>query len=70
VWKGEKRVDLLSVGAGGSVGDYRIDRVSARDLTGLTAVRDPGFIPVLAALIIGAAGLVLTFVQKRKEEKA
>jgi len=70
VWKGEKRVEVLSVGAGGSVGDYRIDRVSARDLTGLTAVRDPGYIPVLAALIVGAVGLALTFVQKRKEEKA
>lgn len=69
VWKGEKRVDVLSSGIGDSVGEYRIDRINARDLTGLTAVRDPGFIPVLAALLIGAAGLVLTFAQKRKEEK-
>jgi len=29
-------------------------------------VKDPGFVPVIAALILVAAGLSLTFIQKRK----
>jgi hypothetical protein len=68
-WRGQERVSVSRIAAGDSVGEYRIDRVTARELTGLTAVRDPGFIPVLAALLIGAAGLALTFIQKRGEER-
>jgi hypothetical protein len=66
MYQGEKRVDTRRIGAGESIGEYRIDQVS--ELTGLTASRDPGFIAVLAAMIIAGAGLALTFIQKRKEE--
>jgi cytochrome c biogenesis protein len=66
-WNDKERLSVDKIAAGGSVGAYRIDRITARELTGLTAVRDPGFIPVLAALILGGVGLGLTFIQRRKE---
>ncbi len=59
--------DLWRIVAGGSLGAYRVDGVEARDLTGLTAVRDPGVIPVLAALLLGSVGLALTALQRRGE---
>ena len=34
------------------------------DVTGLRAIYDPGFVPVLVGLIMAACGLMLTFIQK------
>jgi hypothetical protein len=45
-----------------------VEELGSRDVTGLTAVKDPGFIPVVIALIIVAAGLTLTLLQKRKDK--
>ena len=44
--------------------------VSSRNITGLKAVRDPGFPVVICALVIIALGLALAFIQKRKDTLA
>ena len=49
---------------------YTIVELSSRELTGLKAVKDPGFVPVLAALVLVAAGLALTFIQKSKDKES
>jgi cytochrome c biogenesis protein len=53
--------------AGDTLGPYTISGITAREVTGLKAVSDPGFAPLLAALLIIAAGLCLTFIQSRGE---
>jgi cytochrome c biogenesis protein ResB len=68
-WIGHSLAATLSVGAPGAVGPYQVTQVSARRLTGLTAVSDPGMFPVIIALIIVGAGLALTYYQKLREEK-
>ena len=68
-WEGHTRAAELRVGTSELIGEYTIVELSSRDLTGLKAVKDPGFIPVIAALILVAAGLALTFSQKRKDKE-
>lgn len=51
--------------AGDTIGPFTIERVTARELTGLKVVMDPGLAPLLAALGIILAGLTLTLIQKR-----
>jgi len=68
-WEKHTRTAELQVGTSEIIGEYTIVELSSRDLTGLKAVKDPGFIPVLAALILVAAGLALTFLQKRKDKE-
>ena len=53
---------------GETIGEYTVTELGSRDVTGLKAVKAPGFIPVVIALIIVAAGLTLTLVQKRKDQ--
>lgn len=60
-------LETSRVVAGGRIGPYTVDLVSGRLVTGLTAVRDPGTIVVFVGLAMVAAGLGLTFLQKRKE---
>ena len=66
-WRSHTRTAVLRVGIGGRVGDYTVRGFFSREVTGLKAVRDPGFVPVLIALGVVAAGLCLTFIQKRKD---
>jgi hypothetical protein len=68
-WEGHEKVEELRRGAAEFIGPYEIVEVSSRELTGLKAVKDPGFIPVLAALALVAAGLALTFIQKSKDKE-
>jgi cytochrome c biogenesis protein len=68
-WQGRTFAEELRRGASQPIGPYTIVELSSRDLTGLKAVKDPGFAPVLAALALVTAGLALTFIQKRKDEK-
>ena len=63
-------LETSRVVAGGRIGPYTVDLVSGRLVTGLTAVRDPGTIVVFVGLALVAAGLGLTFLQKRKETDA
>jgi len=66
-WEGHERVDVLRLARGGMVGQYRVEDLSSLMVTGLKAVRDPGFPPVIIALILVAAGLSLTLLQKSKD---
>lgn len=63
-WRGETLVSSTRVPRGGSIGSYRI--VDLTEFSGLRAVEDPGFLPVLLALGIISIGLVITLVQKRE----
>ena len=62
-----KPVSTRELRAGDIIGPYTVSGVTGREVTGLKAVRDPGFAPFLAALVIIAVGLALTFIQKRGE---
>ena len=69
-WEGHTLAEELRRAATEPIGEYTIVELSSRDLTGLKAVKDPGFIPVLAALALIAAGLALTFIQKSKDKES
>ena len=67
-WENHTRTEAYRVGIGETIGEYILEELGSRDVTGLKAVKDLGFIPVVIALIIVAAGLTLTLVQKRKDK--
>ncbi len=69
-WKGNQKVGERRVTRGGSIGPFTVVSVSSRDMTGLRVVRDPGFPVVIAALAVLAAGLALTFFQRKKDAPA
>ena len=60
-------MDVLRLARGETVGQYRVEDMSTRLVTGLKAVRDPGYLPVVLALILVAAGLSLTLLQKGRD---
>jgi len=68
-YQGQDLVSMRKVGLAGSVGPYTVAKIESRLVTGLRAVNDPGFIALVAAVILIAAGLALTFIQKKREEK-
>jgi cytochrome c biogenesis protein ResB len=68
-WVNHALDSTMKVTAPGSIGPYEVARISARRITGLTAVKDPGAVPVIIALIIIGAGLALTYIQKLREAK-
>ena len=67
-WRGQAMTASHEASNGDALGPYRINGLLERQVTGLTAVRDPGFIPVLAALIIGTFGMALTTLQKKGKQ--
>ena len=67
-WENHSRTEAYRVGIGDTIGEYTVEELGSRDVTGLKAVKDPGFIPVVIALILVAAGLTLTLIQKRKDK--
>ncbi len=69
-WKGDALASTRTLAAGDAIGPFTVERVSGRLLTGLKAVRDPGFTLVIIALAMVAAGLALTFIQKKGGEAA
>jgi hypothetical protein len=69
-WEGHSLTETLSLAEAQPVGPFTILRLSSRELTGLKAVKDPGFIPVLAALLVVIAGLALTFIQKSRDKES
>jgi cytochrome c biogenesis protein ResB len=69
-YKGDRLVSARTLGAGERIGPFTVVAVSARELTGLKVVKDPGRWPFLAALILILSGLCLTFFQKRREAAA
>ncbi|HYW85474.1 MAG TPA: cytochrome c biogenesis protein ResB, partial [Spirochaetia bacterium] len=62
-----KPVSTRELRTGDTLGPYTVLGVTAREVTGLKAVKDPGFAPFLGALVTLAAGLCLTFIQRRGE---
>jgi cytochrome c biogenesis protein len=62
-------VATVEVGTGESAGRLTVAAISTRELSGLKAVRDPGFLPALSGLALVGAGLALTFVQKAAERR-
>jgi hypothetical protein len=69
-WEGHALLQEYRAGPGETFAGYAVQRLSSRDVTGLSAVKDPGFLPVLAALILIGAGLSLTFIQKQGDSSA
>ena len=68
-WEQHTRTATYRIAVGQSIGQYTVRRLGSRDVTGLKAVKDPGYIPVIAALIVISAGLALTLIQKRKDRE-
>jgi len=68
-WEDHKITGTKRVPLGGRIGEYVVEEMSRRDLTGLQAVTDPGYTPVLVALILIALGLCLTYAQKIGDKK-
>jgi cytochrome c biogenesis protein ResB len=64
------KAEAIRVSPGDKAGPFVAGALRALDLTGLEAVKDPGYAIVLAALIVIAAGLFLTLFQKIGDVKA
>ena len=69
-YKGNRLVSTRTLGVGETIGPFTVVSVSARELTGLKVVKDPGRWPFLAALLLVLSGLCLTFFQKRGDAAA
>ncbi|TFG62390.1 MAG: hypothetical protein E4H36_08105 [Spirochaetales bacterium] len=69
-WEGQERRDILRLKAGSRLENYTLKEISSKEATGLQAVVDPGFAPVMAGLIILALGLFLTYYQKLREKES
>jgi len=67
-YQGHQIVSMRKLAPAQSIGPYTLLRMESREVTGLRAANDPGYLPVIAALVIVAAGLALTFIQKRRGE--
>ncbi|HUX39728.1 MAG TPA: cytochrome c biogenesis protein ResB [Rectinemataceae bacterium] len=65
-YRGNDAIASFEFGIGEKIGSYTVRSISARELTGLRAAVDPGFIPVLIALILMAIGLTMTSIHKSK----
>jgi hypothetical protein len=52
---------------GDTIGPFKVTAITAREISGLKTVRDPGLAPFLVAVLLITAGLCLTFVQKKGE---
>ena len=64
-YRGNQVVARRALGVGQTIGPFTVRDIQAREVTGLKAVHDPGYTPILVALVLFMAGLVLTFVQKK-----
>ena len=67
-YQGNRLVSMRKLAPTQSIGPFTLLRMGSREFTGLRAASDPGYLPVVAALVIIAAGLALTFIQKRRAE--
>jgi cytochrome c biogenesis protein len=68
-WEGHTRRGLVRAAVSDRIGEYTVRDIRELDVTGLRVVEDPGFVPVLAALLLIAAGLTLTYVQKMGDKQ-
>jgi len=65
-YAGNALVSMRKLVPSQSLGPYTLLRLESREVTGLRAVNDPGFLPAIVALVVIAAGLALTFIQKKR----
>jgi len=66
-YQGSRLVSTRELDAGDSIGDLTLLRMGNREFSGLRATKDAGYLPVVAGLVLLAAGLALTFIQKRRD---
>lgn len=66
-WEGHTRTATYRAQVAGRVGDFTLETLSSRELTGLKVVKDPGFPVVVVSLIVVTLGLTLTYIQKRRD---
>jgi hypothetical protein len=64
-YRGTKLVSERKLAISESFGQYTLTGITPKMATGLQAVKDPGFVVVIVAVVLLAAGLILTFVQGR-----
>jgi hypothetical protein len=69
-YKGNELVSMRKLAVTESLGPYTLAGISQKMVTGLRAVNDPGFIPVLVGVALLAFGLALTFLQKNGRGEA
>jgi cytochrome c biogenesis protein ResB len=63
-YENQRVTEVLTVAPGDKVGDYEVGAVEVREVTGLRAVSDPGYLPALIGFILCVVGLMLTYAQK------
>ncbi len=66
-WQNQQVQETLRVSEGETFDGFTVEEFSLRLVTGLQAKIDPGFVPVLIALIIAGCGLGWTYIQKARE---
>ncbi len=68
-YKGNDLVSMRKLAPTETLGPYKLLSITQRMVTGLRAVNDPGFVPVVIGVAFLAVGLALTFTQKQRETK-
>ena len=63
-WQNQRVVGGKTLGPGQRIGDYTVGEIEVREVTGLNAVQDPGYLPALIGFILCVVGLCLTYAQK------
>ena len=68
-WQGQQITGYRTLKISDPVGKFTVQDAEVEKTTGLTAVKDPGYLPVLIAGIIIVLGLSLTYIQKIGEKE-
>jgi cytochrome c biogenesis protein len=68
-YRGNEVVSTRMLATADRIGPYTVTRIESIPMSGLKAVNDPGYLLVIVAVIVLAAGLGLTYFQKKREEK-
>ncbi len=69
-YRGQSVVSKRTLAIADTIGPFTVLRMESRPVSGLRAVRDPGFLLVVPAFIAIAAGLILIYVQRERREKS
>ncbi len=69
-YRGQSVVSTRSLAIADTIGPFTVLRMESRPVSGLRAVQDPGFILVVPAFLVIAAGLILIYVQRQRGEKS
>jgi len=66
-YQGGRLVSTRKLDTGQTIGAFTLVRTGNREFSGLRATKDAGYLPVVAGLVLVGAGLLLTFIQKRRD---